>query len=66
VRSTADRTHWLPSPYRDPQLPELSGRTVIGAELAQRYGIADEGGRLPPSHREALGAPREPSRAIVR
>jgi hypothetical protein len=52
--------------YRDPQLPELSGRTVIGAELAQRYGIADEGGRLPPSHREALGAPREPSRAIVR
>lgn len=52
--------------YRDPDLPELSGHTVIGAELAQRYEITDEGGRRPPSHRAALGAPREPSRAIVR
>jgi NAD(P)-dependent dehydrogenase (short-subunit alcohol dehydrogenase family) len=52
--------------YRDPKLAELSGHTVIAAELATRYGITDEGGRRPPSHREALGAPREPSTAIVR
>ncbi len=52
--------------YRDPDLPELSGRTVIGAELAQRYGITDEDGRRPPSHRDALGAPREPSSAVIR
>lgn len=52
--------------YRDPDLPNLSGRTVIGAELAQRYGITDEGGRRPPSHRDALGAPREPSDVVVR
>jgi NAD(P)-dependent dehydrogenase (short-subunit alcohol dehydrogenase family) len=52
--------------YRDPELGELSGRTVIGAELAQRYGITDEGGRRPPSHREAMGAPRTPSSVVVR
>jgi hypothetical protein len=39
---------------------------VIGAELATRYGITDEGGRVPPSHRDMLGSPREPSSAIVR
>jgi hypothetical protein len=44
----------------------FSGRTVIAAELAARYGITDDGGRRPPSHREALGAPREPSTVVVR
>jgi NAD(P)-dependent dehydrogenase (short-subunit alcohol dehydrogenase family) len=52
--------------YRDPELAALSGHTVIGAELAQRYGITDEDGRQPPSHRAMLGAPREPSSVIVR
>lgn len=52
--------------YRDPQLGELSGQTLIGAELAQRYGIVDEGGRRPPSHRDMLGAPRTPSSVVVR
>jgi hypothetical protein len=47
-------------------LAELSGHTVIGAELAHRYGITDEGGRVPPSHRDMLGAPREPSAVEVR
>lgn len=50
----------------DPDLPQLSGRTLIAAELGARYGITDEGGRRPPSHREALGAPREPSPVVVR
>jgi NAD(P)-dependent dehydrogenase (short-subunit alcohol dehydrogenase family) len=52
--------------YRDPELATLSGHTVIAAELAERYGLTDEAGRRPPSHRDALGAPREPSAVIVR
>ncbi|MFV0495533.1 SDR family NAD(P)-dependent oxidoreductase [Mycobacterium sp.] len=52
--------------YCDPGLSELSGHTVIGAELAQRYGITDEGGRRPPSHRAAMGGPREPSPVVFR
>ena len=51
---------------RDPDLAELSGRTVIGAEIAQRYGLTDEDGRQPPSHRDMMGDPREPSSVVVR
>ncbi len=58
--------HLIDALYRDPQLSDMSGHTVIGAELAEKYGITDEGGRRPPSHREMLGAPREPSSIIVR
>jgi hypothetical protein len=28
--------------YNDPDLMELSGRTLVGAELTAKYGIADE------------------------
>ena len=52
--------------FRDPEVATLSGHTVIAAELASRYGITDDGGRRPPSHRDALGAPREPSAVVVR
>ena len=52
--------------YRDPESATLNGHTVIAAELAARYGLTDDGGRRPPSHREALGSPREPSTVIVR
>ncbi|AJK79833.1 SDR family NAD(P)-dependent oxidoreductase [Mycobacterium avium] len=52
--------------FDDPGLAELSGQTLIGAELAQRYGITDEGGRRPPSHRDMLGSPRTPSSVVVR
>lgn len=58
--------HLINALYRDPELAELSGHTVIGAELAARYGITDVEGRVPPSHREMLGAPREPSTVVVR
>lgn len=51
--------------YADAELAELSGQTFIGAELAERYGITDEGGRRPPSHRH-LGVPREPSAVVIR
>jgi NAD(P)-dependent dehydrogenase (short-subunit alcohol dehydrogenase family) len=52
--------------FEDPNVAELSGHTVIGAELAERYSVTDEGGRKPPSHRNALGAPRVPHPAVVR
>ncbi|MGE2713113.1 SDR family NAD(P)-dependent oxidoreductase [Mycolicibacterium litorale] len=52
--------------YRDPAREALSGRTLIGAELGQRYAITDEGGRQPVSHREMLGSPRTPSDVVVR
>lgn len=51
--------------YADAELAELSGQTFIGAELAERYGITDEDGRHPPSHRH-LGVPREPSGVVIR
>jgi hypothetical protein len=46
--------------FNDPDLMELSGKTLIGAELGRRYGITDVGGRYPPSLRELHGcAPHE-------
>ncbi|TXG92343.1 SDR family NAD(P)-dependent oxidoreductase [Rhodococcus rhodnii] len=39
----------------DPAVAEYSGRTLVTAEAAQHYGITDEGGNRPPSHREAFG-----------
>lgn len=38
--------------YQDPELMALSGRTLIGAELAVKYGIVDEDDRQPPSYRD--------------
>jgi len=38
--------------YHDPDLMSVSGQTLIGAELAAKYGIEDEGGRRPPSYRD--------------
>jgi NAD(P)-dependent dehydrogenase (short-subunit alcohol dehydrogenase family) len=52
--------------YRDPDLATLTGHTVIAAERAAHYGLTDEAGRRPPSHREALGSPRKPSTVVVR
>ena len=41
--------------YNDPDLMDLSGQTLIGAELAVKYGIKDEGDRQPPSYRDLYG-----------
>jgi NAD(P)-dependent dehydrogenase (short-subunit alcohol dehydrogenase family) len=38
--------------HNDPELAALSGKTVIGAEMAVKYGLKDEGGRQPPSYRD--------------
>jgi NAD(P)-dependent dehydrogenase (short-subunit alcohol dehydrogenase family) len=41
--------------YNDPNLMALSGQTVIGAEMAVKYGIKDSGGRQPSSYRTTYG-----------
>lgn len=41
--------------YNDPDLLDYSGQTLIGAELAVKYGITDEDGRQPPSYRDLFG-----------
>jgi NAD(P)-dependent dehydrogenase (short-subunit alcohol dehydrogenase family) len=38
----------------DPEVLAVSGRTVIGAEMARKYGITDRDGRQPPSFRELM------------
>lgn len=47
--------HVISRLYADPALAQLSGQTLIGAELAVKYGIRDEGGRQPPSCRDLHG-----------
>jgi NAD(P)-dependent dehydrogenase (short-subunit alcohol dehydrogenase family) len=42
---------------RDPQLLELSGKALIGAELGAKYGIKDIDGKQPISYRQAMGSP---------
>lgn len=57
--------HVIAAIHADPARMELSGKTVIGAEQAQVYGITDEGGKVPQSHREWLGSPNIYSDAVV-
>lgn len=46
--------------YRDPQLRELSGKALIGAELGALYGIKDIDGKQPVSYRDTMGSPAQP------
>lgn len=51
---------------QDPNIMALSGQTVIGAEMAVKYGIKDEG-RQPASYRDTYKvAPREQYPVIIR
>jgi len=53
--------------FEDPKLMELSGQTVIGAELGRKYGILDMGGRQPTSYRDTHKvAPREQYSYVIR
>jgi NAD(P)-dependent dehydrogenase (short-subunit alcohol dehydrogenase family) len=53
--------------YNDAKLAGLSGKTLIGAELAVQYGITEEGGRQPPSYRDTHKVvPFEYSPVVVR
>jgi NAD(P)-dependent dehydrogenase (short-subunit alcohol dehydrogenase family) len=40
--------------YNDSKLMEMSGQTLIGAEVALRYGIKDADGSQPPSYRDTF------------
>ena len=44
--------HILWALYNDPKLMDMTGQTVIGAEMALKYGIVDKGGRQPRSYRD--------------
>jgi len=53
--------------YNDPDLIDISGETLIGAELAVKYGIKDEADRQPPSYRDLFGVhPHEQYAHIMR
>jgi NAD(P)-dependent dehydrogenase (short-subunit alcohol dehydrogenase family) len=52
LESTEFTGHVIWGLFNDPQLMELSGKTLIGAELARRYATTDLGGKYPPSVRE--------------
>ena len=43
--------------FDDPALMSLSGQTLIGAELALKYGFKDINGKQPPSYRNMMGGP---------
>jgi NAD(P)-dependent dehydrogenase (short-subunit alcohol dehydrogenase family) len=45
--------------FRDPQLRELSGSALIGAELGMKYGIKDIDGKQPISYRRTMGSPAQ-------
>jgi NAD(P)-dependent dehydrogenase (short-subunit alcohol dehydrogenase family) len=51
----------------DPKLTDMNGQTLIGAELAVKYGLQDIGGRQPPSYRESYGViPHTQNPRIIR
>jgi NAD(P)-dependent dehydrogenase (short-subunit alcohol dehydrogenase family) len=53
--------------FNDPALMDISGQTVIGAEMATKYGIKDRDDRQPPSCRDTNNlAPREQHPYIIR
>jgi len=57
--------HLIAAIYRDPKRAEKSGKVLIGAEAALEYGLKDEGGKQPPSHRAMLGEPAQAHPAVV-
>ena len=56
--------HIIDAIDRAPNRDELSGQTLIGAEVALELGIKDRG-KDRPSHREMLGSPRPKNPAAV-
>lgn len=58
--------HILHAIATDPKAQEISGHTLIAAEIAKdRYKMTDANGKQPPSHREMLGSPNPPNPARV-
>ncbi len=59
--------HVLWAIFNDSNRMALSGQTLIGAELAIKYGIEDEGGRRPPSYRDMFDVhPRQQAAHVMR
>lgn len=56
--------HIIDAIDRSPDRDELSGQTLIAAEVAQQLGITDRG-NVRPSYREMLGSPRPKNPAAV-
>lgn len=56
--------HILDAIARAPNRDELSGQTLIGAEIARDLGVTDRGNERP-SYREMLGSPRPKNPAAV-
>jgi NAD(P)-dependent dehydrogenase (short-subunit alcohol dehydrogenase family) len=55
MTETAEFTgHVIWQIYNDPNLMDMSGQTIIGAEAARKYGIRDKGGKQPPSYRDTF------------
>lgn len=53
--------------YSDPEVLQMSGKALIGAELGMKYGIRDRNGRQPTSYRDTHKvAPREQYPLIIR
>lgn len=53
--------------WNDPELEALNGKTLIGAELGRKYGVARPDGSSPPSARDTHKvAPREQYPLVVR
>jgi hypothetical protein len=53
--------------YNDPELMQMSGKTLIGAELGARYGIRDRDGKQPTSYRDTHKVvPREQYPLVIR
>jgi NAD(P)-dependent dehydrogenase (short-subunit alcohol dehydrogenase family) len=46
--------HVIAALAADPDVLAVSGRTLIGAEVARQYGITDRDGRQPPSMRDLM------------
>src|SRR6266478_4013337 len=67
LETTEYTGHIIWALYNDPELMKMSGETVIGAEIAMKYGILDAGGRQPPSYRDTHQvAPRVQYPIIIR
>lgn len=52
LETTEFTGHIIWALYNDPQLMDVTGQTVIGAEVALKYGIKDADGKQPPSYRD--------------
>jgi NAD(P)-dependent dehydrogenase (short-subunit alcohol dehydrogenase family) len=55
LESTGLTGHVAWALFNDPTMMDYNGKTLIGAEIARKYGITDIGGEFAPSFREQTG-----------